>query len=56
MPATDAAAWADALTRLWHDADERNRRSSMGTQQAARFSWQAAAQSTLAMYRRISGQ
>jgi glycosyltransferase involved in cell wall biosynthesis len=54
VPTGDEAAWADAIDRLWHDADERNRRSASGTVQAGRFAWQHAAQATLAIYRRVA--
>jgi glycosyltransferase involved in cell wall biosynthesis len=54
LPPRDAAAWADAIARLWHDQDQRAALSQRGPVQAARFSWQRAARETLAIYRRVA--
>jgi glycosyltransferase involved in cell wall biosynthesis len=47
VPATDPKAWADALLRLADDGALRARLASLGTAQAARFTWEACARSVL---------
>jgi glycosyltransferase involved in cell wall biosynthesis len=54
VPPLDVAAWAEALTRLWHDADLRADLARRGPPQAALFSWERAARETLAIYRRCA--
>lgn len=53
LPPQDQAAWSDAWRTLWHDPDQRMRLRTAGFAQARRFSWQTAAQQTLAIYRRL---
>lgn len=53
LPPEDAAAWAEALERIWHAEEERHALARRGPAQAARFSWQQTARETLAIYRRI---
>jgi glycosyltransferase involved in cell wall biosynthesis len=50
VPATDAQAWAEALTRVLCDADFRRDLAARGPARAARFTWQATAERTLAVY------
>ena len=54
LPAQDSARWADAWHNVWHDPALRQQMRRAGRQQAARFSWTAAAQETLRIYRRIA--
>jgi glycosyltransferase involved in cell wall biosynthesis len=54
VPPLDVDAWAEALARLWHDADLRADLSRRGPAQAALFSWERAARETLAIYRRCA--
>ncbi|HZO86845.1 MAG TPA: glycosyltransferase family 1 protein [Chthonomonadaceae bacterium] len=50
VPATDVAAWADALARVLQDADLRHDLSLRGPRHAARFTWEATAARTVAVY------
>jgi glycosyltransferase involved in cell wall biosynthesis len=50
VPATDVPALADALVRLAHEPQLRQRMSAEGICHAQRFSWEATAQQTLAAY------
>jgi glycosyltransferase involved in cell wall biosynthesis len=54
LPPHDVAAWAEALARVWHNADLRADLARQGPAQAATFSWQRAARETLDIYRRCS--
>lgn len=54
VPVDDCAAWATAITQLWHDDAERQHRALLGRERAASFSWQVAARDTLAIYRRVA--
>jgi glycosyltransferase involved in cell wall biosynthesis len=54
LPTDDPEAWADAIEALWHDDARRAALSAAGPPQAARFSWRAAAEQTLAIYRRVA--
>jgi glycosyltransferase involved in cell wall biosynthesis len=54
VPPLDVDAWAEALARLWHDADLRADLARRGPARAALFSWQRAARETLAIYRRCA--
>lgn len=56
LPPRDVAAWADAFAQVWHDPDIRHTLAERGPTQAAHFSWQRAAQETLAIYRRVGRQ
>jgi len=47
----DVDGWAEAMAELWSDDARRARLRLLGLEQAARFSWQRAAQETLALYR-----
>ncbi len=47
----DVGGWAEAMARLWSDPEERADLRRRGLEQAARFSWEWAAQKTLAVYR-----
>jgi glycosyltransferase involved in cell wall biosynthesis len=49
-PPLDARAWMLALGRVLSDADLRRDLSARGPQQAARFTWDAAARQTRALY------
>ena len=51
----DVRDWAQAITQLARDASLRAELSERGRQQAKRFTWQAAAQQTRALYRDIHG-
>jgi glycosyltransferase involved in cell wall biosynthesis len=55
LPAEGAAgreAWTDALARIGGDAHARSDLRTRGLAQAARFTWEATAQATIASYRR----
>jgi glycosyltransferase involved in cell wall biosynthesis len=54
VPVGDAAAWADALERLVADDAGRAARAAAGPGVAARYTWAAAAQATIAIYERLS--
>jgi len=54
LPPQDAAAWAEAWSRIWHDNIERDRLRKAGPAQAAQFSWRTAAERTLRVYQRIA--
>jgi alpha-1,3-rhamnosyl/mannosyltransferase len=47
----DADAWGEAMLRLLHDGDERERLIAAGQARAAAFSWATTAGDTLAAYR-----
>jgi glycosyltransferase involved in cell wall biosynthesis len=49
----DVAAMADAIRDVWTDVDLRQEMRQRGLQQAARFSWERAANQTLAVYQRV---
>jgi glycosyltransferase involved in cell wall biosynthesis len=49
----DAHAIADAIARIWGDADEAERLRRAGIERASKFSWDACAEATLAVYRRV---
>ncbi len=53
VPATDAAALADAIRRLDGDAALREACRARGLARAARFSWTAAAERLLGVYERV---
>jgi glycosyltransferase involved in cell wall biosynthesis len=46
----DVGGWAEAMAHLWSDGEEREHLRTQGLQQAARFSWERAAQETLEVY------
>jgi len=46
----DVEGWAEAMARLWGDAALRQDLRARGLERAARFSWERAAQETLAVY------
>jgi glycosyltransferase involved in cell wall biosynthesis len=50
VPATDTDAWANALGRLLTDAAARRELAARGPAHAAKFTWQAAAEQTRAVY------
>lgn len=54
LPPQDAGAWAAALERVLLDPALEADLRARGPRQAARFSWDRAAQETLAIYRRIA--
>jgi glycosyltransferase involved in cell wall biosynthesis len=56
LPPHDVEAWATELARLWQDETARATLAQRGRTQAARFSWQAAARATLALYRDLARQ
>ncbi|WP_256788300.1 glycosyltransferase family 1 protein [Frankia sp. AvcI1] len=51
----DAAALASAVARIVGDADLRGRLSAAGRTRAQAFTWNAAAEATWALYRRVGG-
>jgi glycosyltransferase involved in cell wall biosynthesis len=51
IPPEDTEAWAAAMYRLLNDAELQADLRARGLRQAARFSWEKAAQETLAVYR-----
>lgn len=50
LPVDDAAAWADAMTRMLDDGDERARLVEAGRAHVAAFTWHRTATQTLAAY------
>ncbi len=52
----DVEAMAEALCAVWTDADLRAEMREQGLRQAARFSWERAAEETLAVYERCMGR
>lgn len=56
LPPLDADAWSNAWLGIWHDAATRENLRRAGFQQAARFSWTAAAEATWAVYRGVARQ
>ncbi len=56
LPPDDEEAWADALREITEDRARRERLIAAGLERAAAFSWTRAAEETLAVYRRVSGQ
>lgn len=54
VPPTDAAALADAMTRVLGDAALRASLRERGKERAGRFQWQQAAQATLEAYRKAA--
>ncbi len=55
LPATDPAAWLSAMLAVQSEAGLHDQMSQAGLSQAARFSWNRAAEETLALYRRVIG-
>jgi glycosyltransferase involved in cell wall biosynthesis len=51
--ATDVPAMAEVIRSVWTDADRRAEMRSRGLAQAARFSWDRAADETMAVYQRL---
>ncbi len=49
----DVAAIAEAIRAVWTDADLRAEMREQGLKQAARFSWERAAEETLAVYEKL---
>jgi glycosyltransferase involved in cell wall biosynthesis len=49
----DAHALADAVSRIWSDPAEAQRLRDAGLARAAKFTWHACAEATLAVYRRL---
>ena len=56
LPPDDEAAWTAALLEIMEDHGQRERLTAAGLRRAAEFSWTRAAEETLAVYRRVSGQ
>lgn len=54
-PAEDPQAWADALQRLFSTPDLARELTTKGAANAQRFSWQRAAEETLAVWRQAAG-
>ncbi|HXH22584.1 MAG TPA: glycosyltransferase family 1 protein [Dehalococcoidia bacterium] len=52
----DARAIADAIELVWSDPEERRRLCEAGRGRAAAFTWDACAERTLAVYRRLLGE
>lgn len=51
----DVDAWTSVLSRLWDDDKLRIKLRASGLEQARRFSWAAAAEATLRVYREVCG-
>jgi alpha-1,3-rhamnosyl/mannosyltransferase len=49
----DPDAWEEAMTRMLHDGDERQRLTDLGRRHVAAFSWRRSADSVLAAYRAL---
>ena len=56
VPPGDEAALAEALRRVWIDADLRVELAAKGRKQAARFTWERTAEQTQAAYRAAIGR
>lgn len=56
VPATDVAAWVDAIERVWDDADLRADLRERGLQRATNYSWERSARETRAVYLEVVGQ
>jgi glycosyltransferase involved in cell wall biosynthesis len=56
VPATDPAAWADALARCVGDPLLRRTLVERGRAHAARFRWDDSADRYLALYRQVLGR
>jgi glycosyltransferase involved in cell wall biosynthesis len=52
FPATDVAAMADAIRAVWRDETQQAVMRRQGLARAAQFSWERAAEETLAVYKR----
>ena len=55
LPADDVEAWAETLGKVLSDSELRERMIVRGKIQAARFTWEETAASTLALYAEASG-
>ncbi len=55
LPPHDVAGWTEALARVLDDAELRGNMRLLGLSQARRFTWEAAARQTLAVYQQVSG-
>ncbi len=53
---TDHQAWAETWQRVWHNNQLRGQLRQRGLQRAAAFTWTAAAQQTLDIYRRVANK
>jgi glycosyltransferase involved in cell wall biosynthesis len=53
---TEVDGIRDALRRILRDADVRAQLRDAGLRRAGQFSWDRAAQETLALYQRLSGE
>jgi glycosyltransferase involved in cell wall biosynthesis len=51
VPVHDGDAWVDAMTRMLHDGEERQRLTEAGHARVAEFTWQRTARDTIAAYR-----
>ncbi|MCS7001872.1 MAG: glycosyltransferase family 1 protein, partial [Dehalococcoidia bacterium] len=56
VPPTDTAGFARAIDRLLDDATLRQTLRAKGLARAATFSWDRAAQATLAVYHAVAAQ
>lgn len=56
VPPLDVAGWSQAISSLLSDAALRRDLSERGRTRASRFTWRAAAEQTLAVYRRVLGR
>ncbi len=54
LPPQEVQAWADSIEQVWTDDDLHADLRRRGPSQAARFSWQKAAEETLTIYRRVA--
>jgi glycosyltransferase involved in cell wall biosynthesis len=52
----EPGAIADALVRLWSDAELRARLASRGRERVARFTWDRTARTYRALYRQVGGR
>jgi glycosyltransferase involved in cell wall biosynthesis len=55
VPPDDAASWTEALGRLLDDAELRGELRARGLARARLYTWEAAAQKTLAVYEAVAG-
>lgn len=54
VPASDAKGWADAIRRQLVDPSYRQKRETQGRDFAAKFTWRACAEATVAVYRQLA--
>jgi hypothetical protein len=50
----DPDAWEEAMTRMLHDGDERQRLTDLGRRHVAAFTWRRSADAVLSAYRALA--